>query len=770
MRWPSFKARLIGRPLRTDEADHQLLRKLVALPVFSSDPLSSVAYATEEMMLVLALVGTAAYANLLPLSLAVAALLAVVVVSYRQTIRAYPHGGGSFIVASENLGIVPGTIAASALLVDYTLTVSVSVSAGVAAITSAVPSLFDYRVLLVLVFVILLTVANLRGAKEAGTIFAVPTYLFVVTVFVMLAVGVTRCFAGSCPTAVSAGIPLEPVLPGLTLFLLLRAFASGATALTGVEAISNGVQAFREPKAHNAAVTLTAMGGIAILMFLGISYLARETGVVISEEIIHQNGTVISQIGRAVFGGGFGFYLLQVVTAAILILAANTAYQDFPRLSAILANHRLMPRQLRNRGDRLVFSNGVGMLALSASLLVIAFDASVTRLIQLYVIGVFTAFTLSQAGMVRHWIKTREKGWRRSIVINAAGSLTTGVVLVVAATVKFTHGAWIVIVAIPLLSAGMLAIRRHYRRVASKLRDIPVEAVARPNRVLVFAAHLDPATDRAVGYADMISGGNIEVVHAAEDDSDDFLFAWERLYPRHPLTLLEGSDGSVSSRLLDHVRVLRRLDPETRITVVMCERFRSRSKLNLFVHRNILALKARLLFEPGVVVTDMTQLPSRRRTGLTPVPMKRIETIVLVSDLTRPIREAVLYAIGLGWPVRCVHIDVDDLQRQKLLDAWGPAGFDLPLEIVASPYRTVTEPTVRYVRKVRRDCLPGTLVNVIIPEFIVEARLGQLLHNQTGLSIKAVLAPERMVAVTSVPFHLAHNSAELADPATNTPA
>jgi amino acid transporter len=770
MRWPGLKARLIGRPLRTDEAEHQLLRKILALPVFSSDPLSSVAYATEEMMLVLALVGTAAYTNLIPLSMAVAALLAIVVASYRQTIRAYPQGGGSFIVANENLGLIPGTVAAAAILSDYTLTVSVSVSAGVAAITSAAPGLFPARVPIALLAVVLLTVANLRGAKEAGTLFAIPTYAFVVTVFTMLITGLIKCADGACPTAVSAGAEVDPVLPSLTLFLLLRAFASGATALTGVEAIADGVQAFREPKARNAATTLTAMGVMAIGMFLGITFLAHEFDVVISEELLHTNGTVISQIGRAVFGGGAGFYILQVVTAAILFLAANTAYQDFPRLSAILANHRLMPRQLRNRGDRLVFSNGVGVLALAASSLIILFDASVTRLIQLYVIGVFTAFTLSQAGMVRHWIKTKEKGWRRSIVINAAGSLTTGVVLVVAATVKFTHGAWIVIVAIPLLSAGMLAIRRHYRRVASRLRDIPVEAVARPNRVLVFAAHLDPATDRAVGYAEMISGGNIEVVHAAEDDSDDFLFAWERLYPRHPLTLLEGTDGSVSSRLLEHVRSLRRMDPETRITVVMCERFRSRSRLNLFVHRNILALKARLLFEPGVVVTDMTQLPSRRRTGLTPVPMRRVETIVLVSDLTRPIREAVLYAVGLGWPVRCVHIDVDDSQRQKLLDAWGPAGFDLPLELVASPYRTVTEPTVRYVRKVRRDCLPGTLVNVIIPEFIVEGRLGQLLHNQTGLSIKAVLAPERMVAVTSVPFHLAHSSPEIGVPSLDSQA
>ncbi len=753
--WPRLKARLIGRPLRTDEQEHQLLRKTLALPVFASDPLSSVAYATEEMMLVLALVGVGAFANLIPISLAVAALLIVVVASYRQTIRAYPQGGGSFIVTNDNLGLVPGTIAAAAILVDYTLTVSVSVSAGVAAITSAAPQLIDHRSLLAVGFVGLLTLANLRGAKEAGTFFAIPTYAFVATVFSMLAIGLVRCTVAACPPAISAGATLEPIAPQLTLFLLLRAFASGATALTGVEAIADGVQAFKEPKAHNAATTLTVMGGMAVTMFLGIGYLARQTGVVISEETIHTNGTVISQIGRAVLGPGFGFYTLQVVTAAILILAANTAYQDFPRLSAILANHRLMPRQMRNRGDRLVFSNGVLALAVAASLLILAFDAEVTRLIQLYVVGVFTAFTLSQTGMVRHWLRNRESGWRRSTVVNALGAMTTGVVLVVAATVKFSHGAWIVIIAIPAFAVGMLGIRRHYRSVASKLKSIPTEARHRPHRVMVFVAHLDQATERAIAYARLVQSSGVEAVHALEAGSDDFLYAWDRLYPDLPLTVLEGSQEPVSGRLHAHVRSALIGDTESRLTVVVSERFRSRSRFNLLLHRHLLAIKTRLLFEPRAIVTDVTQLPSRRRRGITPAPLRRIEHLVLVSDLTRPIREAIDYSTSLGNPVRCVHIDVDDIQRDRLVAAWAEDRIPLPLEVVPSPYRSIAEPLVGHVREVRRNCLPGTLVNVIIPEFIVEGRLSQLLHNQTGLSIKGVLAPEPGVAVTSVPFHLA---------------
>jgi amino acid transporter len=754
MRWISLKSRLLGRPLASSEAEHQLLRKTLALPVFASDPLSSVAYATEEAMLVLALAGVGAYVYLTPVSFAVSSLLAIVVVSYRQTIRAYPEGGGAFVVSYENLGAVPGAVAASSLLTDYVLTVAVSVSAGVAAITSAVPELLPWRVSIALLFVVLVTIANLRGVKEASLLFAAPTYLFVATVFTVLVVGFIRCADGTCPDAISSGLEIEAEMGAVTVFLLLRAFASGSTALTGVEAVADGVQAFRHPKARNAAATLGIMGVISISMFLGISSLARLFDVRVTEETIDTYGTVLSQIGRSAFGGGIGFWVLQVATAAILVLAANTAYQDFPRLSAILAGHRMMPRQYRNRGDRLVFSNGVVTLALGAGLLIYLFDAEVSRLIQLYVVGVFTSFTLSQTGMVRRWLRTREPGWQRSVTLNAIGALTTAVVLVVVAVVKFSHGAWIVLIAVPLLVSMMLAIRRHYQRVAAQLRQVPPAGAARANRMLVLVAHSDEAAERAIRYTQLVRSNHVQVVHAVEPDSDDLIHTWDRLYPDHRLELIDGEDESVVGRLLARVREERDRHLDSKVTVVVSERFKRRSRMALLSHPNLLLLKARLLFEPGIAVTDVTSFKRRQRSGLPQVPMRRVELVVLVSDLTRPIRDAIAYAEALGPPVRTVHIDVDDVQRDKVIREWAEVGYGYELEVVPSPFREMTTPLVAYVRDRKRLGLPGTLVNVVIPEFIVPGRVTQALHNQTGLAVKAVLAPEPGVAVTSVPYHL----------------
>lgn len=754
LRDSSLKQRVFGRPFASDEEQHQLLPKRLALPVFASDPLSSVAYATEEAMLVLALAGATAFRLLTPLSLAIATLLLVVVVSYRQTIKAYPDGGGAFIVANDNLGVGAGTTAASALLTDYVLTVAVSVAAGVAAITSAAPGLLPWRLSLALGFVALLTVANLRGVKEASTLFAAPTYLFVATVGTMLAVGFARCFDGECPQAISSGVGIEPEVGAVGLFLVLRAFASGSTALTGVEAIANGVQAFREPKSRNAAATLGIMGAISISMFLGISTLARWFDVRISEETIDEYGTVISQIGRAAFGGGFGFYALQVFTAAILVLAANTAYQDFPRLSAILARHKLMPRQYLNRGDRLVFSNGIITLALLASLLLVIFDAEVSRLIQLYVVGVFTAFTLSQTGMVRHWRTTREAGWRRSVVINAVGAATTGVVLIVIATAKLVHGAWIVIGAMPLLVALMLAVRRHYKGVAAQLKLLRVEAESRPVRALVLVADHDEAAERALRYAQLINAESVTCVHAEEARSDGVIYTWDPAHPDHPLEVIPGAREPITPRVVARIRQERDEHPGAIVTAVLADRVRSRSLLALFAHRHSLAIKSRLLFEPGVVVTGLNVLQRPRRSKLVTVPIRDIEQVVLVSDMTRPIREALTYARRLGRPVRAVHVDVDVEQRERLERQWEAAGYRFPLEVIPSPYRSIVDPLIRHLRERRRLARPGTLISVVIPEFVVPGRLTQLLHNQTGLAIKGALAGEPGIAVTSVPFHL----------------
>jgi hypothetical protein len=549
-------------------------------------------------------------------------------------------------------------------------------------------------------------------------------------------------------------VEIEAEVGVIGLFLILRAFASGSTALTGVEAIANGVQAFREPKAQNAAKTLGVMGAIAITMFLGISTLALWFDVRISEDTIDQYGTVISQIGRAAFDGGFGFYALQVFTAAILILAANTAYQDFPRLSAILARHKLTPRQFLNRGDRLVFSNGIIALALVASALLIVFNAEVSRLIQLYVVGVFTAFTLSQTGMVRHWLRLREPGWQRSVVINAVGAATTGLVLVVVATVKFSHGAWIVIVMIPALVMTMLSTRRHYEGVAAQLRHIPVEATNRPTRVIVLVAHHDEGTDRALRYAELINAQAVTCVHAEEPRSEDLVYTWDAAHPGHTLEVLPGTKESISRRVVERVRDERDLHPNTVISVVLADRVRSRTVLAPFAHRHSLAIKSRLLFEPGVVVTDLNFRGRSMRSRRTTAPTTRIEQVVLVSDMTRPIREALTYAVGLGAPVTAVHIDVDAAQREKLQKQWRRAGYDLDLEILPSPYRSIVDPLVRYLHRRRREAPAGTLISAVIPEFVVPGRVTQLLHNQTGLAIKGVLATEPWITVTSVPFHL----------------
>jgi amino acid transporter len=708
-------------------------------------------------MLVLALAGTAAFALLTPISLAIATLLLIVIISYRQTIRAYPDGGGAFIVANDNLGLRTGSVAAAALLTDYVLTVSVSVAAGVAAITSAAPQLLEWRVQISLGFVVLLTVANLRGVKEASTLFALPTYFFILSVFSVLVAGFVQCLDGECPSAISSQAVIEPELAVVGLFLILRAFASGSTALTGVEAVANGVQAFREPKAHNAAATLGIMGAISISMFLGISTLALWFDVRISEETIDEYGTVLSQLGRAAFNGGFGFYVLQVFTAAILILAANTAYQDFPRLSAILARHRLMPRQYLNRGDRLVFSNGVVTLAVVAALLLVAFDAEVSRLIQLYVVGVFTAFTLSQTGMVRHWLKTKESGWRRSVVINAVGATTTGVVLLVVATVKFVHGAWIVIVFVPILVILMLAIRRHYQGVAAQLKQVSQDATPRPTRLIVLVARHDEAADRALRYAQLINSESVVCMHAEEPGSEDLTYTWNAAHPIHQLEIVPGEHESIAKRLVGRIREERGAHPGTIITVILADRVRKRSLLTPFTHTHSLAIKSRLLFEPGVVVTDLNVLKRSRRSKLPQLPIHHIEQVVLVSDMTRPIREALTYAERLGPPVTAVHIDVDPEQRERLERQFGQAGYQFPLVIVPSPYRGIVDPLAGYLRERRRAALPGALISLIIPEFVVPGRVTQLLHNQTGLAIKGALAGEAGIAVTSVPFHLRAN-------------
>jgi amino acid transporter len=615
---------LLGEPLRTDRLGETLLPKRLALPVFCSDPLSSVAYATEQIVLVLGL-GGLALLHLTPwVAGAVVLLLVIVVASYRQTCFAYPNGGGAYTVSRDNLGEDASLVAATSLLIDYVLTVAVSVVAGVAAITSAVPSLAQHAVALSIACVVLLTTVNLRGIKESGRTFAIPTYGFVLCVYAMLAVAFLKIAFGDGITAESAQYGLRQTAETgglLTVFLVLRAFASGCTALTGVEAVSNGIPAFQPPKSRNAAATLSIMGFLAITMFAGITALAVAAHVHMAEDpsaLIGFHGdtqrTALSQIGLATFGDGAMFFLLQGFTAAILILAANTAFNGFPVLSSLLGRHGYLPHQLANRGDRLVFSNGILALAALACVLIVAFDANVTRLIQLYILGVFLSFTLSQAGMVRHWAgKLRGTSGRERRVlrgkqlVNGTGAVATGVVFVIVLVTKFAAGAWIVVLAAPVIFMVMKAIATHYRQVGEELRAGP-SGVALPAQVhaVVLVSNLLAPTLRALAFAQATAPASIRAVKVAAEGADDPLPAeWEERGVPVPLVVIESPYRETVRPVQLYVRQLRRDYPGDVISIIIPEYVVGHWWQNLLHNQTALRLKARLLFEPWITVTSV---------------------------------------------------------------------------------------------------------------------------------------------------------------------
>src|SRR6266851_4303634 len=543
-----LKRLIVGAPMPLAQARHERLSKTVALAVFSSDAMSSVAYATEEILLILILAGTAAIHLTVPIALAIAALLVVVSVSYQQTIHAYPSGGGSYIVARANLGPTAGLVAAGALLIDYVLTVSVSVAAGVAALTSAVPWLLTHRVLLGVVFTAAIAYANLRGVRESGRVFAVPTYLFIVTFSVLVGTGLFRWLTGTLPAAAAAHETVAATQP-LTWFLVLRAFASGCTALTGVEAISNGVPAFKHPEARNAAITMGWMAAVLGTLFIGVSVLASALGITpMADE------TVVSQVARRLFGDGFPYYLVQGSTTLILVLAANTSFADFPRLNSLLARDRYAPRQFRTLGDRLVFSNGILILAGLAAALIVVFGGDTHALIPLYAVGVFISFTLSQAGMVRHWL-TDGGGWRWRLAVNGVGALVTGAVTVVIAVTKFTHGAWIVVLLIPLLVLGFRAIHRHYDTVAHELSlEHLVEEPPVNNTVLVLVGDLHMGVVKALRYAQSLSPSP-KAVYVELDPSATARLEerWSKGGCGVPLVVLASPYRSMLRPLLDYI-------------------------------------------------------------------------------------------------------------------------------------------------------------------------------------------------------------------------
>jgi len=613
----SVKRLFVGRPLRSQQLHETLLPKWLALPIFASDPISSVAYATEEIVLVLAVGGGAAaltYAK--NVAAAVALLLVIVTLSYRQICKAYPNGGGAFAVSLDNFGENAALTAGSALLVDYVMTVAVSVVSGVVAITSAFPSLHRHAVALSVSFVVLLMVANLRGVKESGRAFAIPTYSFIGLTFVMFAVAAVKAANSGLPRASTASETFtHSHLAGLALILLtLKAFASGCTALTGVEAISNGVPSFRKPKARNAAKTLTAMGTLAVSMFIGITVLALH---IKAHAQPSGNPSVISQIAAVVFGKSNAlFYLYQAATAGILILAANTAFNGFPVLSSILAQHSYLPHQLQKRGDKLVFSNGILLLGGFAIALIVGFNANIDRLIQLYIIGVFTSFTLSQSGMVKHWkhkLADAPRGERRSIqtsrVINFAGATATALVLAIVLYAKVPDGAWIAIVAMILLFAVMKGIRRHYSAVSEELDIEAAENPTMPSRnhavVLVSRLHL-PAL-RALAYAKATRPSTIEAVtiNADEAEAATLQEQWQARGIDVPLVLLDSPYREVTRPLLDYIRGRRGQSPRDVVTVFIPEYVVGHWWEHLLHNQSALRLKARLLFEPGVMVTSV---------------------------------------------------------------------------------------------------------------------------------------------------------------------
>jgi amino acid transporter len=614
-----LKRLLIGRALKTEQATHERLTKKTALAVFSSDALSSTAYATEEILLVLAVAAAASqgasFSYVVPISVGIAVLLGIVATSYRQTIHAYPSGGGAYIVAKENLGTTAGLIAGASLLVDYVLTVSVSIAAGVAAITSAAQGtryawLAEHRVILCLIFIAFIAIANLRGVRESGALFATPTYVFVVSFLFMIAYGLFHYFTygGAAPVPTEAelktaeGYSLQP----LTLFLLLGAFSNGCAALTGIEAISNGVQAFKKPEARNAATTLIWMALLLTTMFLGTSVMAYLYHVHPKE-----SETVISQFARIMFTGSFGwfYYVVQAATAAILVLAANTSFADFPRLSSLLARDRFLPRQLANRGDKLVFSNGIIILAVFSAILVIAFGGDTSRLIPLYAVGVFLSFTLSQSGMVRHWHVTRGPRWKKSILVNAAGAMATFVVLCVFVVTKFIHGAWIVVVVIPMLVLFFRAIHQHYVDVAKQLSTEGLEQL-HPIRhsVVVPISGLHRGVVTALEYAKSISHDkNLTAVYVDFDEEATAKLRekWERWGTGVNLVILPSPYRELTRPLLKYIKRLGRQQQDDVITVVLPEFIPAKWWQHILHNQSSLLLKGALLFKQGVIVTSV---------------------------------------------------------------------------------------------------------------------------------------------------------------------
>jgi len=759
----ALKRLLLGRPLATSRLEHERLGKPTALAVFSSDNMSSVAYATEEILRVLIpTVGVIAFTLVLPISGAIVLIEAILIFSYRQTIKAYPTAGGAYIVTKDNLGLLPAQLAGVALLVDYVLTVSVSTAAGVQAISSVVPLTVPLRIVLSLLFVWMIAYGNLLGVRESGRIFAVPTFVFIVSLGLTCVAGIYQVITGHLqaypigPQEASGGLPLGTA--AITAFLVLKAFASGGAAVTGVEAISNGVPAFRKPEWRNAQTTLVWMGLILGSTFLAVSYLAQKLQVI---PVANESKSVLAQIAQAVYGNGplghLLFLVLQIATTLILVLAANTSFADFPRLASFHAGDAFMPRQLTKRGHRLVFSNGIVALAATASLIIIVFRASVTAMIPLYALGVFTSFTLSQTGMARRHLRLHEKGWRFGLFVNGLGAVATLVVAVVIAYVKFASGAYIVMIAVPILVAILVRVNKTYEAEDEQLVIGPEEraGAAAPrgrHTALILVEDLSEEAIHAVQYALTIHPTMARAVHLGAKDPD-LARAWVDAGLRIPLTDL-ASDGLPGRAIARYIRELGIADEQ--VTVILPAPANESSLGHIRRVRAWSSLAASLLDLPnvGVVVVrahggEGHHVDAGR---LHIAPRRRHVALILVEDLDRAVLKAARYARGIdAGAVRAVHAASDPIRANGLIDRWIEIGYltGIPLDVEECHDRNIERSLRRYVSRFEDE---ETEVTLIIPRRHFSKRRHLLLHDRTSARIARAFAEEPHVDLVVVPY------------------
>ena len=743
-----FRDILIGPAIPTRNAAHERLSIPIGLAILSSDVLSSAAYATDELLAVLVIGGSLALNWALPLSGIIILLLAVLVLSYRQLIRAYPSGGGAYTVAKENLGQGAGLIAASGLLIDYILTVSVSIAAGVDALVSAFPVLAAARIELGLVFLLVLIIGNLRGIRESGRTFSIPTLMFVVTIILLLAAGLTR-YAFGLRVAVAPTVPTN-LLGSVSFFLVLRAFSSGCTALTGTEAISNGVLVFKRPEVENARKTMLFMGIVLGILFLGITFLARLFNIMPSG-----NQTVLSQIAHIVFGTSPLYYLVQFTTLFILIMAANTSFADFPRVASMLGRDRYLPNQLSDVGSRLVYSNGIVLLGVLGGILLIIFRGSVASLIPLYCVGVFISFTLSQAGMAKHWYLEKGPHWLRSAIVNGTGCIFTTCALIVIAVTKFTHGAWFVLILIPLCLYLFSRIHGHYEGLESKisvhnLESMPLSSISRKHKVVLLVDNIDNILPAAIPYARTLSG-DVSLLYVNYGEPKEFADKKNELLIKWPSISTIVLQSTEKARLTTTIDYLREIKNECHNVTVILSEMETSGKVwtRLQRYKNSYLFKRAILGERIPVVSlnnKMTpleeNLPSVSSLNAVRRFSKRNTVVILVSGMRRGLIQALQYSKLISDDVRTVYVDCEgEVRSKEVLKQWSVYLPYIPLTVLPAPNRDIIEPVGEYLKEIGKD---NSLITVIIPELSTGKWWTYVLHRNTAARLnKFILNSER---------------------------